>query len=261
MTDSPDSRGRAASRKGSRKVAPRSGSRNAVPRKSVRPAPQAEPRHQDLPPKTAPKTAGRASVQKRAAATPAQKGTSAATSGVQARSKTTTTTTGTTQPRSKTVTATGTTQARSKTVTTTGTTQPRSKTTTTTGTTQAPSKAATTSGTTQARSKAVTTSGTTQVVDAQTFKVDLEDLASSIALVQSRATSIGDEYNKIKSLFGLLPDAWSSPAADTFTPLETQLLYAMSTLQLLLAQIVIRMRQTYDNYVQAETANVQILTP
>jgi uncharacterized protein YukE len=248
MTDSPDSRGRAASRKGSRKVAPRSGSRNAVPRKSVRPAPQAEPRHQDLPPKTAPKTAGRASVQKRAAATPAQKGTSAATSGVQARSKTTTTTTGTTQPRSKTVTA-------------TGTTQPRSKTTTTTGTTQAPSKAATTSGTTQARSKAVTTSGTTQVVDAQTFKVDLEDLASSIALVQSRATSIGDEYNKIKSLFGLLPDAWSSPAADTFTPLETQLLYAMSTLQLLLAQIVIRMRQTYDNYVQAETANVQILTP
>jgi hypothetical protein len=35
----------------------------------------------------------------------------------------------------------------------------------------------------------------------------------------------------------------------------------MSTLQLLLAQIVIRMRQTYDNYVQAETANVQILTP
>jgi uncharacterized protein YukE len=222
MTDSPDSRGRAASRKGSRKAAPRSGSRNAAPRKSARPAPQAEPRHQYLPPKTAPKTAGRASVQKRAATTPARKGTSAATSG-------------TTQPRSKTTTTSGV-QDRSKVATTSGTTQPRSKTTT-------------------------TTSGTTQVVDAQTFKVDLEDLTSSIALVQSRATSIGDEYSKVKSLFGLLPDAWSSPAADTFTPLETQLLYAMSTLQLLLAQIVIRMRQTYDNYVQAETANVQILTP
>jgi hypothetical protein len=88
-------------------------------------------------------------------------------------------------------------------------------------------------------------------------------MAASMALVGSLATSIGDEYGKIRFQFAAVSalGAWSSPAGDTFTPVETQLVNAMSTLQELLGEIVIRMRQTYDNYVQAETVNTQILTP
>jgi hypothetical protein len=106
------------------------------------------------------------------------------------------------------------------------------------------------------------TTGTTQAVDPQTFKVDLKDMASSMALVGSMATSIGDECSKISYQFFLVSHfgAWSSPAGDTFAAVETQLVSAMSALQELLGDIVIRMRQTYDNYVQTETANVQILT-
>jgi uncharacterized protein YukE len=150
-------------------------------------------------------------------------------------------------------------QARSA-ATTTGTTQARSA-EATTPVLQARS-AATTTGTTQARSAEATTTGTTQDADAQSFKVDLEDMESSITLVQSRANSIDDEYTKIRYQFFLVSHfgAWSSPAGDTFTPVVTQLVNAMSVLQELLVEIVSMMRQTYDNYVQAETTNVQILT-
>lgn len=110
--------------------------------------------------------------------------------------------------------------------------------------------------------------GTTQAVDPQTFKVDLGDVASSVAQVHSWGTSIGDEYIKIKLSFELLSvfgegmpqSAWSSPAGVAFAAVETQLVTAMSVLQELLDEIVSRMGQTYDNYVQAETVNTQILT-
>jgi uncharacterized protein YukE len=105
-------------------------------------------------------------------------------------------------------------------------------------------------------------------IDPQTFKVDLGDLASSIALVQSRAGSMEDEYRKITQQFqnlsvagtGMTASAWSSPAGDTFVPVEAQLRNAMSTLQQLLNEIVSRMQQSYNNYVQTEEVNIQNLT-
>jgi uncharacterized protein YukE len=106
------------------------------------------------------------------------------------------------------------------------------------------------------------------IVDPQTFKVDLGDLASAIALVGSRAGSIEDEYLNITTQFqslssagtGVTASAWSSPAGDTFTAVVAQLTKAISTLQQLLSDIVSRMQQAYNNYVQAETANTQSLT-
>jgi len=111
-------------------------------------------------------------------------------------------------------------------------------------------------------------SGDQTTIDAQTFKVDLADLASSIALVKSKAGAIEDEYLNITQQFqdlsvagtGMTGDAWSSPAGDTFMPVETQLSSAMSNLQELLSDMVSRMQQTYNNYVQTETVNVQNVT-
>jgi uncharacterized protein YukE len=105
-------------------------------------------------------------------------------------------------------------------------------------------------------------------VDAQTFKVDLGDLESAIALVKSKAYSIEGEYRNITQQFqnlsiagtGMTGNAWQSPAGSTFTPVETQLSNAMSTLQQLLDDIVSRMQQTYNNYVETETVNVQNVT-
>jgi uncharacterized protein YukE len=106
-------------------------------------------------------------------------------------------------------------------------------------------------------------------VDPQTWTVYLGDLAASITLVQSKASSIEDEYLNITSQFyniqwdgmGITASAWASPAGDTFTAVTTKLTNAMSTLQQLLSDTISRMQQTYNNYVQAETTNTKNLTP
>jgi uncharacterized protein YukE len=106
-------------------------------------------------------------------------------------------------------------------------------------------------------------------VDPQTWTVYLGDLAASITLVQSKASSIEDEYLNITSQFqtlqwdgmGMTASAWASPAGDTFTAVITKLTNAMSTLQQLLSDTISRMQQTYNNYVQAETTNTKNLTP
>lgn len=121
-----------------------------------------------------------------------------------------------------------------------------------------------TAGNTNAQVTVGTTSGGQVTVGTPTWTVDLGALADSITLVSSRALSIENEYDNITTQYetiemggtGASAAVWSSPAGNTFNDVATQVTNVMSTLQQLLGDMVTRMRQTYDNYVQAETTNV-----
>jgi WXG100 family type VII secretion target len=87
------------------------------------------------------------------------------------------------------------------------------------------------------------------------FSVDLPAFAGAIARVSRNRDSAKGHADRLKSIFVEVDACWDGPAGETFTTLRPEFNNALDELTLLLDDIVVKMQQTYDNYVAAEEDN------
>jgi WXG100 family type VII secretion target len=92
------------------------------------------------------------------------------------------------------------------------------------------------------------------------FTVDLEQFSEAITTVTTCQSAISTDFSDIKSELTKVLDAWSGPAAESYSDVQKALDSAMQTLENVLGQIVSRMNVTYSNYLNAEQANSSNLT-
>ena len=95
------------------------------------------------------------------------------------------------------------------------------------------------------------------IMTAESWRVDLQAFSDSLSLVSAKAHDISGFCDTIKGQYGLIEMSWSSPAGGTFSDAATKANNAMDTTRALLSDVINRMKMSYDNYVQAEHANVQ----
>jgi WXG100 family type VII secretion target len=95
---------------------------------------------------------------------------------------------------------------------------------------------------------------TTYVTPAQ-FAVDLSTLNDAIGTVQTAAQAIEADTQTISTQMTALQADWISPAGTTFAEIAAAAQVAMQNMNNLLADIIARMRLSYQNYVVTETAN------
>ncbi|MEV5753694.1 WXG100 family type VII secretion target [Actinoallomurus sp. NPDC052308] len=84
------------------------------------------------------------------------------------------------------------------------------------------------------------------------WKVDLAQMAETLRVLQGKAEAISGYHDTIKQQFRNVQFAWTSPSGDTFSDISVQVERALTNLDELLANVVDRMQQSYDNYRQAE---------
>jgi WXG100 family type VII secretion target len=89
------------------------------------------------------------------------------------------------------------------------------------------------------------------------FKVDLQQLEDAIGTVGAQADTINTRCAEIKEAMEDVPGDWSSPAEQTFTPVMQACSTQMDNLTQLLGEMVQRMQDAYQTYLNAEQANFQ----
>lgn len=92
------------------------------------------------------------------------------------------------------------------------------------------------------------------------FNADLAKMNDAIGTVSRDRDTIRADFGKITSQFDTLHAAWQSPAGETYDEFRTTLQNAANTMLGVLDDLVSRMHTTYENYLNAETANANNLT-
>jgi WXG100 family type VII secretion target len=95
---------------------------------------------------------------------------------------------------------------------------------------------------------------TTSVTLAQ-FTVDLAALHDAIGTVQAAAGAIEADTRTVTTQLTALEAEWVSPSGATFAEIASATQTAMQNMNNLLADIVARMRLSYQNYLVTEQAN------
>jgi len=88
------------------------------------------------------------------------------------------------------------------------------------------------------------------------FKVDLAALESASQAVAQQADIISQRTALITGVLQHIGTYWSTPAEQPFGELVQPCITQMTNLNELLTEMVSRMRTAYQNYLQAEQANV-----
>jgi hypothetical protein len=88
------------------------------------------------------------------------------------------------------------------------------------------------------------------------FKVDLGQLEEAIGTVQTQATLIGFRSSLIAGTIQGVPANGVSAGVDQFAEMAGACVTRMTALNDLLTEMIRRMRIAYDNYQQAEEANI-----
>ena len=94
------------------------------------------------------------------------------------------------------------------------------------------------------------------VMTETSWMIDVWAFADSMKTVQTQADVISDTIRTIKSQYALIEGVWSSPAGQSFIQLTTRVNTVTDNLENLLSEMQDRMQISYDNYVQAEKANI-----
>jgi WXG100 family type VII secretion target len=92
-------------------------------------------------------------------------------------------------------------------------------------------------------------------VTPEEFEVDLQAFATAISTVSKDRDSVRGHSATLKGIFVEVQSIWDGPAGNTFDSLKPAFDKALDALNTLLDDLVIRMQQTYDNYVAVEDAN------
>jgi|1185.fasta_scaffold20333_2 hypothetical protein len=98
------------------------------------------------------------------------------------------------------------------------------------------------------------------VMSAHSWKVDLQQLADAIAYVQGKAEAITMTMGLIDAKMIHLHDMWQSPSYGSFDDMRRWFRNAEDDLLNMLREIIHRMRISYENYHQAEAANLANLS-
>lgn len=94
----------------------------------------------------------------------------------------------------------------------------------------------------------------------QGWAVDLAQMADALALIRSKSQLISDHNDTILQQCQNAEDAWTSPAGETFADASDNVQTVLTDLHRMVENIGDRMQQQYDNYQQAEKANVKNLS-
>jgi hypothetical protein len=98
------------------------------------------------------------------------------------------------------------------------------------------------------------------VSDDTNFAVDLQSLWDAYVSVGREHTYITDQMSQIDDTMSSLSEDWNSPSFSTLDEMRTWFTKVSARLSDLLHEIVTRLHISYDNYHQAESANVSNLT-
>ncbi|RKR89413.1 WXG100 family type VII secretion target [Micromonospora pisi] len=96
-------------------------------------------------------------------------------------------------------------------------------------------------------------------VSLQEFKVMMGVFNDAIAVVDTQSKRINGVLSDISGTFSSVAQDWQSPAASTFGDLAREYETDAANLNDLLADILVRMRQTYKNYHDVEVRAQQAL--
>ncbi|NED79493.1 hypothetical protein G3I76_05215 [Streptomyces sp. SID11233] len=97
------------------------------------------------------------------------------------------------------------------------------------------------------------------VMTPASWKVNLEQLAGTIALLENGAPHIKYCSDLITTHHRTIEGSWASPAGGDFALVAEKVDSAMTTLNTLLDDTIMRMKVSYDNYVTNEAANFKNL--
>ncbi|MEV5753964.1 WXG100 family type VII secretion target [Actinoallomurus sp. NPDC052308] len=97
----------------------------------------------------------------------------------------------------------------------------------------------------------------------QAWRVDLPELLNAIATIKREKDNISTTLDLIDSKIRpeKLSAFWRGPAKNTFDPVRDWYKDASSDLMDILDEMIDRMQKSYDNYYQAESQNLQNMTP
>jgi len=87
------------------------------------------------------------------------------------------------------------------------------------------------------------------------LKVDLKAFSTAMDVVRTQGGIINDQCDRIAAVMRALPGTWVSPSGDLFQPLYPKLTKQMNNLRHLLSDMLQRMQDAYDNYVNVEQTN------
>jgi hypothetical protein len=96
--------------------------------------------------------------------------------------------------------------------------------------------------------------------DDTNFTVDLQSLWDAYVSVGRERTYITDQLSQIDHKMSSLSEDWNSPSFSTVDEMRTWFTKVSARLNDLLHEIVNRLHISYDNYHQAESANLSNLT-
>jgi WXG100 family type VII secretion target len=104
-------------------------------------------------------------------------------------------------------------------------------------------------------------SGGQNIPGSAAFGVNLQALSDAIATVHREKDNISGTLEQIEMRMRNLNGYWHGPAHDSFDPVRKWYNNATTDLMDILDEIILRMQKSYDNYHQAESQNLQNLTP
>jgi WXG100 family type VII secretion target len=93
------------------------------------------------------------------------------------------------------------------------------------------------------------------------WRVDLKTMKEVITTITGRIKVISEAQETLGQQRGFVESAWTSPAGDTFSDVSDQVDQAMAHMGSVLENLVAKLQQTYDNYMETEAQAVKNLTP
>jgi uncharacterized protein YukE len=87
------------------------------------------------------------------------------------------------------------------------------------------------------------------------FAVDLGLFLDAIGTVQGQADTISGRCSDITAALQAVPPAWNAPAEVPFGGLSQKCIGQMNSLNALLTEMIKRMQDTYQNYLNGEQTN------
>jgi WXG100 family type VII secretion target len=97
--------------------------------------------------------------------------------------------------------------------------------------------------------------GKTIIVGSTEFKVDLQQFEQAIGTVSSSTNAINEDFVQIQTILQAVEMAWKGPAGETYQEVQATLTSATGEMISTLGQVISRMKTTYQNYLDMETAN------
>jgi WXG100 family type VII secretion target len=91
------------------------------------------------------------------------------------------------------------------------------------------------------------------------FIADLHQMEDSITTISTELDTIEADVASLNQTFTLIESVWQSPAGTSFTDLQQPFSASLQDLINLLTDILARLKQSYENYSNAEAQNVKLL--